>query len=115
MHYCLTTRLRESDATHCVSTSLLSFNAVAISMFVCVFSASFTCSLVKLFSCKRERKEKEHVNCLSSDISIQVDQRLRPKGLRLQEYKVVEIILVEVKTKMFGNLSFRYLLKRAFY
>ena len=68
-----------------------------------------------VFLYERKRKEKEHVNCLLSEISIQVDQRLRPKGLRLQEYKAVEIILVEVKTKMFGNLSFRYLLKRAFY
>ena len=67
--YCLRTRrLREIDATPCVSTSLLSFNTAAISVFVCVFSASFTCSLVKLFSCTRERKEKEHVNCLLSEI-----------------------------------------------
>ena len=51
-----------------VSTSLLSFNTAAISVFVCVLSASFTCSLVKLFSCTRERKEKEHVNCLLSEI-----------------------------------------------
>ena len=47
-------------------TSLLSFNT--ISLFVCVFFASFTCSLVKLFSCTRERKEKEHVICLLSEI-----------------------------------------------
>ena len=67
MRYCLTTRrLREIDATPCVSTSLLSFNT--ISLFVCVFSASFTCSLVKFFSCARERKEKEHVICLLSEI-----------------------------------------------
>ena len=58
MRYCLTTRrLREIDATACVSTSLLSFNT--ISLFVCVFSASFTCSLVKLFSCTREKPERK--------------------------------------------------------
>ena len=60
MRYCLTTRrLREIDATPCVSTSVLSFNTVAISLFVCVFSAYFTCSLVKLFSCTREKAERK--------------------------------------------------------
>ena len=48
-------------------------------------------------------------------LKLEVDQRFRPKGLRLRENKAVEIILVEVNTKMFGNLSFRYLIKRAFY
>ena len=43
------------------------------------------------------------------NLKLEVDQRFRPKGLRLRENKAVGIILVEVKMKRFGNLSFRYL------
>ena len=42
-------------------------------------------------------------------LKFEVDQRFRPKGLRLRENKAVGVILVEVKMKRFGNLSFRYL------
>lgn len=64
---------------------------------------------------REKGKKKNMLSVFYQKLKLEVDQRFRPKGLRLRENKAVEIILVEVNTKMFGNLSFRYLIKRAFY
>ena len=64
---------------------------------------------------REKGKKKNMLSVYYQKLKLEVGQRFRPKGLRLRENKAVEIILVEVKTKMFENLSFRYLLRRAFY
>ena len=64
---------------------------------------------------REKGKKKNMLSVYDQKLKLEVDQRFRPKGLRLRENKAVGIILVEVKMKRFGNLSFRYLLKRAFY